>query len=250
MRATIIALEIIALVLLFLRAPLDILSATTLLLVLMAVFGEITARKKMANSISPSYFKITKSKTTRMITAISFMIILLYAPRLDENGNLISQGAFDHIFQQVVGVTNKLYPNINLNQSVADFTQSLANQSLKRSDQFLELDEKNQKNTLLQTGTKIITDLEESLKIKINPTEKLSDAAYFVVSNKLSSLQESLKNQFRLGWLIILFFIIRSFGFLVTLIVSTIIKGLIHLMISVNFIHVVGENKTKESIKF
>ena len=250
MRSIVIGLEVIAFILLFLRAPLGILGAAVLTLTTLAALGEITARKKIANSISPSYLKIARSKTTRMITALSLMVILFYSPRLDENGNLISQGVFDHFFQQVVGLTNKIYPSLNLEQSVSDFAQSLASKNLRNNEQFLEMGEKNKETSVLQTGTEIISNLEQSLKIRINPAEKLSNVAYFVVSNKLSNLQESLKDQFRLGWLIILFFIIRSFGFIVTIIVSVIVEGLIHLMISVNFIHIVGENKTKESVKF
>ncbi|MEK7138035.1 MAG: hypothetical protein AAB787_00860 [Patescibacteria group bacterium] len=249
-RSIIIGLEVIAPVLLFLKTPIGILGTAILTLAIMAILGEITARKKMSNSIKPSYIKITRSKTTRMVTAISLLVILLYAPRLDENGNIISEGVFDRIFQQVVGVTNKIYPTLNFEQSVSEFAESLANQSLRKNEQFLELDQTNQSTSIAQSGTKIIEDLEKSLKVDINPSEKLSDVAYFVVQNKLSSLQESLKDQFRFGWLIILFFIIRSFGFLITLIVSAITEGLIQLMVSVNFVHVLGENRTKESVKF
>lgn len=250
MRTLIIGLEVFALILMFSKTPLGILSVTIFTLAFMATLGEITARKKMSNSITPSYLKIARSKTTRMVTALSLMVILLYAPRLDQNGNLISEGAFDRIFQQVVSIAQKIYPTLNFEDSVSDFAESLANQSLRKNEQFLELDPQNQSTSVAQSGEKIITDLEESLKVEINSSEKLSDVAYFVVSNKLSKLQESLKDQFRFGWLIILFFIIRSFGFIVTLVVSAIVEALIHLMLSANFVHVVGENRTKESVKF
>ena len=249
-RSIIIGLEVISPFLLFFKSPFSLVVTALLTLAFMAIVGEITARKKMANSIRPSYFKISRSKTTRMVTAVSLMVILLYAPRIDNDGNLISESVFDRIFQQVVGFTNKIYPSLNLEQSVTDFAQSLADQSLRKNEQFLELDQANQSTSIAQSGEKIIDDLEKSLKLEINPSEKLSDVAYFVVQNKLSSLQESLKDQFRFGWLIILFFIIRSFGFIITLIVSLITEGLIQLMLSLNFIHLAGENRTKESVKF
>lgn len=250
MRAVVIGLEVFALILMFGYVPIGILATAIFALAFFSVLGEIVARKKMSNSIRPSYLKIARSKTTRMVTAISLMVILFYAPRLDQNGNLISKGAFDRLFQQVVGIANKIYPTLNFEESVSDFAESLANQSLVKNPEFDELDPKNQSTSVAKSGEKIIEDLEKNLKIKINPSEKLSDVAYFVVSNKLNNLQESMKDQFRLGWLIILFFIIRSFGFLVTIVVSVIVGGLIHSMISTNFIHVVGESRTKESIKF
>lgn len=249
-RTLIITLEVIGMCIFFVTTPPGILGAVIITLAALAVIGEVTARKKLSNSINPSYLKIARSKITRLVTALSLMVILLYAPRLDQNGNLISEGAFDKIFQQVVGVTNKLYPSVNLEESVTDFAQSLANQSLRKNEEFLEMDERNRNNSVLESAAKIITDLEQSLKIKINPEEKVIDLAYVVVTNKLSGLQESLKDQFRLGWLIILFFIIRMFGFFITIFSSLIVEGIIQIMISTNFIHVTGETRTKQSIKF
>lgn len=249
-RSFIIALEVVALVLLFVKTSPNTLIAAILALAILATFGEITSRKKLSNSVSPSYFKIARSKTTRMVTALCLMVILFYAPHLDENNNLISRDTFDYLYNQVVSIAHRIYPNLNLGQSTADFAQSLANQSLQKDDQFLEMDEKNKETSVAQSGAKIITDLEKNFKIKIDPKDKLSDTAYSAVSSKLGDLRESLKDQFRLGWLIILFLIIRSFGFFITLIVSVIVEGLIYLMISLNFVHIVGENRTKESVKF
>ena len=250
-RRTVIALlEVIALFTFFYTLPDGLLVTAMGVTLLFSIWGEINARTEISNTMEPNYFKVAKARGAKLVSAIVLMVIIIYFPKFNIRDNFISRATFDGFFDWTSSVIEKIYPGINLKSTVGDLADSLAESETQKIPGFNALPVPIQEKTTQEASKNVLQNISVKMKTDIKPDDNVMDVAYKIAASQIEKLKNDHSPQFRLGWTILLFLIIRSIGVVIVPVLAIVIAILIHLLIAMNFIFVAGETRTKETLTF
>ena len=254
-RAVIILLETIALLAFLYDRPSGALFLVGGLMLFFQVLGEIDCRRLLSNSLELRFFKMSRLKLVKTITAITIMVVVLYLPQLTPESLsvknvFLNPKIFQSFFDWASGMVNKLYPEIDLNSSIEKLARDIAVFRLNNISDFKNLTPKEQENSIAQATKDIIVSLSENLQITISGDKPANELFYNIIVLNLERWKNSFGNWFLIGWIAIFFLIVRGFGFVFSVFAAVIAFIVIEFLLGVNFIHIAGESRMKETLKF
>lgn len=247
-RTLVLLLEVIALFSFFYNLPQGLLITAFGITLLFSVWGEINARREVAATVEPSYFKVARIKVTKLVSAVALMVIIIYFPKFNARENFLSRETFDSFFTWTSGAIQKIYPEISLTGNIYDFAKNLADYEASGAPGFKNLPVPAQEKVQGELIERTLQTLSEKIKIEVKMEDKVSDVAYQLVSSNVEKIKNERNDEFRIVWTILLFLAVRSFGVIYSPAVALITFFIIHLGLATNFIYVAGETRTKETL--
>lgn len=214
------------------------------------MWGEIISHRELKNNLEIKFFKTVRPQLNRLVTGMVLVAVLLYLPQWDAKKSFFSEETFGTVFGWSVGFSKGFYPELTFDKSIGDFAKSVARLELVQQKEFRELPAEGQAITISQAEKLIITSLESTLKITLNPKDTMQATVYRLLTDAFAALNEKFGSRFLFVWAVGVFFFARTFGLIVQLILSLAAATLYQLCLGMNLIHVAGESRTQEIVEY
>ncbi len=249
-RLWIIILEVVALLGLFYTYNLKILGIVAALTFLLMFCGDVFGRRELDNVLEISFFRTTRPVLKKLTTALLLMFVILYLPQLNENTMFVSEANFQKFYDWVAASVANFYPEINPSTSFEKFAEGIARVELKNNPTFENLAAADQDSAIVQTAGDLVKNLGKSLGVTITGDELTSDVLYNVIIKFLNSWRDRFGSFFDIGWVLVVFIVLRILGVIFYLIVGLISFLVYEMLLASNFMHVLGETRTHEVLEY
>lgn len=249
-RGVVIVLESLVFTLIFWGLPVWVLLSTFLVVLVMSLWGAVSGRAEMDNSLEVKFFRITHKPLGRTITALSVVAILLYVPNWQDKANFISEKAFDSMFATSKNVVGRLYPEFNFNSDMNALAESLAQTKLNENSQYQLLPPAVKAEVAKKTSSEVVKSLGQNLGLELTGTEDIATVLYKYILKLLESWRTKLGGAFLVIWGITVFLFIRGIGTFVGYFVAFFAYVIYHVLLSSGFIKIESELQAKEVVDF
>jgi len=222
-----------------------------LVFIIFRLWGEIQTNLAMQNSIEIKFFRLTKPVFSKSVNAIIFILIGFYIVNISGPESFLPYNVFDNFWKSIVIIYNKIYPDININGSINDFSKSLVFYELKNNSNF--------KNLFLDEKEKIIQDAASEMnkqilkflgKETIDFNQEFKKTIYEFIFNGINNYYNKFGIYFVVLWILIIFLVLKSTFFVFKPILNIILFIVFHSLIALNIIRIYGETRTKEVLGF
>lgn len=214
-------------------------------------WGGVLGRTELENTLDIRFFRTAWQILKKITTALAVVLILIYVPRLhDTNAAFLSKTSFTALFDKAAVLLNNFYPQVDLTASLDKFSEDLARLELKNNATFQNLSPTDQNAIVKQTSDQIISGLGKQLGAAVSASDTASNVFYDFIINLLNKWKTSNLTWFLVGWVIVVFFIVRSIGIIFYWIVGLVAFIIYQIFLASNFVHILGETRTHEVIEF
>ncbi len=249
-RFCIIVIETVALSSFFYAYPKTYLFSASSIFLVLLIWGEISSRSEILNSLEIKFIKFTAPLFKKMITALILFTIILYVPQWDNKSVFISQRTFGGVFVWTTGFIHNFYPEINFDSTVDDLAKEITHYQLAGTHPYEDLPAAVQENLLKQFQIQIDDQLKKFLGGDLTGKEKVGDVVYKLILNSLNSWRERFGSWFVITWIASVFLAARLIGTVIWWLSALISLLIYQLLVALNFIAIRGESTTKESLVF
>lgn len=249
-RIAIIFVASLAPLLFFLTSPFKNLLLALAVIIIGGLWGEWQARTEKRNTINQNYSKIARKKIGKLFSGLILAAILIYLPNLETPKDIIPEKSFNFLFSRATNVVTRIYPEINLSDTVQIFAESFANLKIKQTPEISELPISEQDKARANFITQVTSDLRNLLNVNFSVAEQLDRVIYSGILNKLSSLKITHSNDFKIAWAIIIFSVTKLIALVFAAILALLFYLVIQLLLALNFLFIRGESATKETVTF
>ncbi|MGC8775891.1 MAG: hypothetical protein ACP5QN_01075 [Minisyncoccia bacterium] len=215
------------------------------------IWGEIKTYQEAKNILEIKFLKLTRFVFSKSIMAIVLIGVGFYLVSFNPQNGFISQNYFKNLWDNFSLIYQKIYPEINLNNSFYDFSYSLVNYKLQSNKDFQNLlpDEKEKilKESTDKTNENILKILGQS---DINFNQKFSKLIYLTLSKKLNNLYDLYGIYFLTLWGVLLFVIWLGIIFIFKFIFNIVLFIVFEILLSLGVLKILGETRTKEVLRF
>jgi hypothetical protein len=249
-RSVVVVLEALVFSVMFWGLPFWVLLSTFLVVLIMSLWGAVSGRAEMENSLEVKFFRVTQKPLSRTITALSIVAILLYVPKWQDKADFISEKAFDSMFSTSKNVAGRLYPEFNFNSDMNALAESLAQTKLNENSQYQLLPPAVKAEVAKKTSSEVVKSLGENLGLQLTGTEDIATVLYKYILRLLESWRTKLGGAFLVLWGITVFLFIRGIGTFVGYFVAFFAYVIYHILLSADFIKIESELQAKEVVDF
>jgi hypothetical protein len=219
-------------------------------LVVFNLWGDIIGHSELDNCLEIRFFKTATPALQKLTTAISLSLLVLYLPQINGSNLFVSQQTFQSFYDWVADSVNSFYPEINFSSSFGSFAQSLVKSELQNNKDFKNLPPGEQGSVIQQSVNKVADSFSKTLGTPVSSDEPLSQVFYNFIVKTMGDLRERFQSWFLVGWLLVVFLIIRGLGTIFYWIIALLSFVVYQLLMAFGFIHILGESRTHEIIEF
>jgi hypothetical protein len=213
-------------------------------------WGYFAGRMEVGNEVEIHFFKATASAIGKVTTAAILFLLIVYAPQAQGQGIFIPRASFGTLFDWSSGALNSLYPGVTFNGSFGAFATSLAKQELANNPAFLQLSPAEQSAAVTQATAQLSNGILKTTGVAPTSDEPVSDVAYNYILAMLKNLQNQFQSQFLIVWVIALFLIFRTVGFIFVWVAQFISLIVYEILLAAGFMRIEGVPQTKETIRY
>jgi hypothetical protein len=222
-----------------------------LVFIVFRLWGEIQTNLEMKNSVEIKFFRSTKPVFFKSVSAIILILVSFYIVNISGVESFLPHDFFDILWKNVAIIYNRLYPDININSSINDFSKSIVLYKFKKNPDFknLFLDEQEK---VIQNG---ISEFNKQIsnflgKEKIDFNQEFKKTIYEFIFNVISNYYNNFQIYFVIFWGLIIFLILKSIFFALKPIFNIFLFIIFHSLIIFNIIQIYGETTTREVLSF
>ncbi|MFH0891103.1 MAG: hypothetical protein V1856_03660 [Candidatus Liptonbacteria bacterium] len=214
------------------------------------LWGELQSRREMNNGLEMQFFKISKYQINKGITALILFVVLSYLPLYSYDRIFLSENVFASVYGWAASVVKGMYPELELTSSLNEFVGSITNLKAREDPEFESLPANAQKLILGQLNSQTIEFIKGKININISETQPMHLIFYNYLQNMVQNWERQFGDRFLATWAIIVFFILRSLGFILYLAVSILSFFVYQILLATDFIKIVGESCTHETLEY
>lgn len=224
-------------------------SLVTLVIFVFLLWGEVSGRRELALNLELRFFRIARIAINKITTGATLMIVVLYLPVAMSGQTLVSRSAFDILVGGGAGLVRLAYPDYNSNLTVGAAAHVAAMNQVGSDPAFLALPEAAQNVALNTAVSSTIANFNESLHLNLTAQEPIQSAAYDYLTATLNAWHDRFGDWFLVGWVAVMFLVIRSIGFFFSVAASFVALVVFYLLVAMRVIGITGETRTKEVAK-
>ena len=249
-RIGITLLSLLGILIFFYTLPLPTLATAGGTAFFFLFWGFIAARRQLDNSLHIRFFSAVRTYATKFVTAMVLLGIVLYFPEWSGNNFLLSRKNYDFFMSSTAGFTTRLYPGVNFDASFREFATDLIRQSAEENSEFQALSPEARHASLAQSVDSLLTSLKEKFGFVVTGEETARDAIYNFVNGFIERWRTQFGDFFVVGWLLVVFLVVRSFGALFVWVISGATFLAYETLIAANVIKIVSIDTNQESIEY
>lgn len=251
LRATlVIFLEVVVLLCFFWQDNFQILGITALIMLVMLIWGYLSGRERVRNSLEIPFFSASGNALGKFTTAALLFMILIYVPQIGGNALVISQQSFRTFFDWTSGLVNGFYPELSFTGSFGNFAESFSKMELQNNPSFQNLSTAEQNVAIQQGATQFTQNFLQSSAVPVATSSPTSDAFYNVLNGVLGAWQSESSGWFDVGWATVLFIGLRTVGILFVWLAQFVSLIFYEILLASGFMTVTEENRTREVIGY
>lgn len=249
-RFLILLLETLVLFAFFLEDPAVYLLSAGGIFLVFSLWGEISSRTEIMNSIGVSFLRFSAPVFKKTITGLILFTIIIYVPNWNDENVFISPQAFGGVFVWMTGIAHGFYPEINFNSTVNDLAKEITRYQLTNSPSYKNLPEGAQQSVLNAALPEVTSKLKQVFGENLTGNEEVNFVTYKLILNSLNRWRVDFGTWFIIAWIAVVFLASRSIGALVWWIAALVALLIYEILVAINFIAIRGETVTKESLVF
>jgi hypothetical protein len=251
-RVLVILFEVLALMAFFWQDSWQIIAITSLIMLVMLIWGYFSGYSRFRNSIQIPFFGASGNILGKFTTGVLLFMILSYVPQLNGGGNalVVSQQSFRTFFDWASGLVNNYYPSLSLNGSFGNFSDSFSKMELQNNPNFQSLNTSEQNLEVQQASTQFANNLSQTASTTLATSTPTSDAFYNVLNGVLSAWKSQSSGWFDIGWATVLFIGLRTLGILFVWIAQFISLIFYEILLASGFMKVSEEAHKREVIEY
>lgn len=249
-RLGVLALQVVALFAFFYDESFAFLLPIGASTFLFLAWGDIMSREEKKNAIEIKFLRIVRPFLNKFVTGLALAAVLLYLPRWDAERSFFSPQNFDSVFAISAQVANQFYQEIHFTGNFKSFAESLVRFQFQSNNAYKQLVPAAQDKIVEEERGKMIDELQRALGVRVRESQSTSSVFYEYLIQRLSGWRDSFGERFLAAWAIVVFFIIRGFGFFFGTIAGGVAFFVYQLMLAIGVVHIVGESRTKEILEF
>ena len=227
-----------------------IMGITAGILLVMLVWGYVSARMLVKNSVEVPFFGASGNVLGKLTTGVLLFMILIYVPRIGGNALVVSRQGFGTFFDWTSGLVNNFYPGLTLNGTFGDFAQSFTKMELANNPSFQSLNTAQKNAAVTQTTQQLVVNFTASSSSPVATSTPTSDAFYSMLNGVLSAWQSQSSGWFDLGWVVILFIGLRALGVVFVWFAQFVSLIFYEILIASGFMKVMEETRTQETVSY
>lgn len=162
----------------------------------------------------------------------------------------IPKAGFETIFQWSSGYLNSLYPGVIFDGTFHDFADTFSMTELSNNPTFSTLAPAAQSAVIDEAVKELSASVTQATGVAPLPSESMSDVAYAYVTGTFAHWKNQFKGQFTIVWVIALFLIFRTAGFVFIWVAQFISLLVYEALLALGFMHVDGVPQTKEFVRY
>lgn len=214
------------------------------------LWGYLGSKAEAENEVEIHFFKTTRNVLGKVTTAAILFFLIVYAPQAQGQGIFIPRSSFRTLFTWTASSLRSFYPGVAFGGTFGDFASSFVKAELSNNPTFNTLDPAAQTVAVDQGAKQLSGSVKQATGIAPLPNEPVSDVAYDYTVAMLANWKNQFKDQFLIVWVIALFLIFRTIGFIFVWIMQLISLAVYELLIASGFMHIDGIPQTKEVVKY
>jgi len=229
---------------------LRLLIASAIIFLFFSFWGEISSRRELENGLEIKFFRAVKPVLAKFTTALILVMVILYLPQWSEKGVFLSKDVFQKIFGLSSGFIRNFYPEIDINSGFGKLAENLARSQAEGNPAFKELPLDKKELAIKQAAESFMENLSKQLGTEIRSGDSISEVFYNYINSVVNGWRERFKDAFLAIWIFIVFLVLRSFGVVFYWLISLVSFIFFQILLSFNFMHIMGESRTHEVIEF
>jgi small basic protein len=247
---TVILLESIGVVGFFWRDNWQILLITWAVVFVFLAWGYLSGRGRLVNSIDIPFFGTSGTTLGKFTTGLLIFMVLIYAPQIGGNPLVVSQKSFRSFFNWAASVANGFYPEISLNGSFGNFSESFTKMELQNNPSFNNLTQDQQTVAITQGTQQFEQDFLGNASSSVATSSPASDAFYNVLQGMMNAWQAQSGGWFVVGWAAVIFIALRSIGVVFIWLAQFVTLMFYELLLATGFMKITEEEHVREIIGF
>jgi hypothetical protein len=246
----VILLESIGVVGFFLADNWRILVITWAVVFVFLVWGYLSGRRRLTNSITIPFFGTSGTTLGKFTTGLLIFMVLIYAPQIGGNPLLVSQKSFRSFFNWAASVANGFYPEISLKGSFENFSESFTRMELQNNPSFNNLTQDQQAAAITQGTQQFEQDFLGNASSSVATSSPASDAFYNVLQGMMNAWQTESGGWFVVGWAAVIFIALRSIGIIFIWLAEFVTLMFYELLLATGFMKITEEEHIREMIGY
>jgi hypothetical protein len=214
------------------------------------LWGEWVSRDQLKNGLQIRFGQATKDYINKAITGLCMLAVLLFLPQWQAEQSVLSEGNFRTLYGSSTGFVNQFYQELKLDGNFGEFAQSFVRLQFTGNLAFEQLLPPAKEKAIEEGKAQFVRDLEQSWGMQIPEDKPLSTVAYDYLIRLLEKWRATFGERFLAAWAIVAFFVVRSFGYVVSLFISGIGYFIFQVLLAMNVVHIRGETMMKERIEY
>lgn len=227
-----------------------VVSVAGLLVFLSLLWGFLSGRGEVRNEVEIHFFKATAGVVGKVTTAAILFLLIVYAPQAQGQGAFLPRASFRTLFDWSASALNHLYPGVTLNDSFGTFAKDFIKQELASNPAFTRLNPTEQDAAVAQAVTSFSGNIQKVTGVAPTSTEPVSDVAYDYILATLRNWQDRFQGQFLIVWVVVLFLVFRTLGFIYVWVAQFITLIIYEILLAAKFMRIEGVPQTKEVLRY
>jgi len=249
-RIGVLIIEVVAFFISFYAESPQLLGISAAIVFVFFMAGYTQCRSELNHGIIFRFFPSTHGVAAKTVTALLLAGVILYIPRIGSGPIFINESGFTVIFDWAAGLAGNFYPNLTLVGSLADFSASVAKESLSGNAAFTAMSSGDQAATLSAATTEVEGNFSKFFAATSTPSSMMSDVAYHSIVATLQTWRARSFFWFSLVWGIAVFLVLRTIGVIMVWIGQFFAMIVYELLLAAGAIRITEEAQTKEVIGF
>lgn len=214
------------------------------------LWGYFSGWSEVGNEVEIHFFKSTAGAIGKVTTAALLFLLILYAPQAQGQGIFLPRASFRTLFDWSTGFLGSIYPGVSFNDSFGTFAQGFAKAELANNPAFAQLPAAAQDATVAQAADRLAGSIKQATGVAPTSAEPMSDVAYDYIVATLGKWETQFNGQFTIIWVVVLFLIFRTVGFIYVWAAQIVALIVYEILIAAGFMHIEGVPQTKESVTY
>lgn len=249
-RSFIVILECIALLAFFAQEETRAFGMALGILLFFLFWGELSARMEIHNGFQLRFFRIARQNFSKLATGIILAYLVLSYPYLNRENALVPRAALSGTFDWAGGVVRQFYNDINIKAPIRDVVRKILEINFNQDPSYRALDNPEKENLISMKTNEFILSIGGSLGYAIEAEKTLEEITYEILTKTLNDLKGRFGSAFFVGWVVVIFLVVRSLGTIFYWFVSGVAFLAYQALLAFNFIRIVNEPRSQEVLEY
>jgi hypothetical protein len=232
-----------------LLVPFETFSLVAIVVFAFFLWGYAESREEAERCLEIRFFKIAHPYINKIVTGAVLMMAIFYLPVLGTGNAFLSEASFESFLRASAVFVKYIYPDFDPQSTVGTVTAKFAENQAAQQPDFARMPERTQQFVIQQSVSSTISNINSSLKIHVDTNESVENALYDFVTTTLNGWKERFGTWFFVGWVALVFLLVRSIGFFFSLAVSFLTFLVFYALVAMKIVKIGSESRMKEIAK-